>query len=477
MITIVGLGPGGPELVTRQAAEVLATAAMVYLRTRRHPAVVVIPDHVATDSFDDEYERAASFDALYSTIVERLLAQAEQEDVVYAVPGHPLVAEATVRLLRPAAADRGIALRIVAGLSFVEPALTAIGVDPFEAGLQIVDAYDPDVEPFRPALIGQLHDRHTAGLAKIALLERYPEEHRAALIRHAGLADETVDWLPLYAIDRRDDLDHLTSLFLPAIPLLDGAGSARTFDEVVHRLRRECPWDREQTHQSLRRYLIEETFEAADALDSEDLVAFGHELGDVLLQVYLNAAIAEESETFTIRDIYRWITAKLIRRHPHVFGDVAASTAEQVEANWEQIKAAERAGSGSRLDGVPRSMPALAMVNALQLRAAKAGFTWDAVDGALAQFEEELGELRAASSAEERFWELGDVLWMAAQLARWDGFEAEDVLRAAAERFRRRFTAMEAEVNAGGRMLEDCTPDELRTLWQATKAAALPDQG
>ncbi|MFN8532119.1 MAG: SAM-dependent methyltransferase [Dehalococcoidia bacterium] len=345
MITIVGLGPGGPELVTRQAAEVLATAAMVHLRTRRHPAVVVIPDHVATDSFDDEYERAASFDALYSTIVERLLAQAEQEDVVYAVPGHPLVAEATVRLLRPAAADRGIALRIVAGLSFVEPALTAIGVDPFEAGLQIVDAYDPDVEPFRPALIGQLHDRHTAGLAKIALLERYPEEHRAALIRHAGLADETVDWLPLYAIDRRDDLDHLTSLFLPAIPLLDGAGSARTFDEVVHRLRRECPWDREQTHQSLRRNLIEETFEAADAaLDSEDLVAFGHELGDgLLLQVYLNAAIAEESETFTIRDIYRWITAKLIRRHPHVFGDVAASTAEQVEAG----------GSGSRQPSRP----------------------------------------------------------------------------------------------------------------------------
>jgi len=240
---------------------------------------------------------------------------------------------------------------------------------------------------------------------------------------------------------------------------------------VVRRLRRDCPWDREQTHQSLRRYLIEETFEAVDALDSGDLVAYGQELGDVLLQVYLNAAIAEESNTFTMRDVYRWITTKLIRRHPHVFGDVAASTAEQVEANWETIKAAERNGGGSRLDGVPRSMPALALANALQLRAAKAGFTWESIEGVWAKFEEEVAELRAATSDDRRFRELGDVLWMAAQLARWYGYEAEDVLRAAAHRFRRRFAAMEARARAEGRNLEHYTRAELLALWAASKNA------
>ncbi|GIW08594.1 MAG: MazG family protein [Dehalococcoidia bacterium] len=470
MITIVGLGPGGPELVTRQAAAILANAETVYLRTRRHPAVAIIPPSVRVESFDDEYDRAESFEALYETIVSQLLATAERGDVVYAVPGHPLVAETTVRLLHERAQAAGIPVRIVAGLSFVEPALAAVAVDPLAAGLQIADASQPDVDPFRPALIGQIYDRRSAGLAKIALLERYPEEHRVALIFHAGLEDERVAWLPLYAIDRSDSIDHLTCLYLPPIALLEGAGSGaeRTFDEVVHRLRRDCPWDREQTHQSLRRYLIEETFEAVDALDSGDLVAYGHELGDVLLQVYLNAAIAEESDIFTVRDVYRWITTKLIRRHPHVFGDVAASTAEQVEANWEKIKAAERQG-GSRLDGVPRSMPALALANALQLRAAKAGFTWESIEGVWAQFDEELAELRSAKTTEERFWELGDVLWMTAQLARWEGFEAEDVLRAAADRFRRRFAAMEARAREEGRMLEQYTLDELLALWRATK--------
>jgi tetrapyrrole methylase family protein/MazG family protein len=471
MITIVGLGPGGPDLVTQQAAALLTSAEMVYLRTRRHPAVAILPPTVRVEAFDDEYERAESFDTLYETIVSHLLAAAERRDVVYAVPGHPLVAETTVRVLRDRASARGLPLRIVPGLSFVEPALAAVGVDPLEAGLQLADALQPNVEPFRPALIAQIYNRRSASLAKLALLERYPAEHRVALISHAGLADERVDWLPLYAIDRTERTDHLTCLYLPPIALLDGTGEERTFDEVVRRLRRDCPWDREQTHQSLRRYLIEETFEAVDALDSGDLVAYGQELGDVLLQVYLNAAIAEESNTFTMRDVYRWITTKLIRRHPHVFGDVAASTAEQVEANWETIKAAERNGGGSRLDGVPRSMPALALANALQLRAAKAGFTWESIEGVWAKFEEEVAELRAATSDDRRFRELGDVLWMAAQLARWYGYEAEDVLRAAAHRFRRRFAAMEARARAEGRNLEHYTRAELLALWAASKNA------
>ncbi|MDW8253788.1 MAG: nucleoside triphosphate pyrophosphohydrolase [Chloroflexota bacterium] len=471
MITVVGLGPGGPEFVTRQAAAILTSAKRVYLRTRRHPAVAIIPPAVEVETFDDDYDRAESFEALYETIVTRLLTAAERGEVIYAVPGHPLVAERSVRLLQERASAVGQQVRIIAGMSFVEPVLTAVGLDPFAAGLQIVDAFQPDLDPFRPAIVGQLYDRRRAGLVKLALLERYPDEHQVALVFHAGLEEERVEWLPLYAIDRNDAIDHLTCLYLPPIPVLAGIGSERTFDEVVHRLRRDCPWDREQTHQSLRRYLIEETFEAVDALDSGDLVAYGHELGDVLLQVYLNAAIAEETAAFTIRDVYRWITAKLIRRHPHVFGDVAATTADQVEANWEKIKAAERADTGSRLDGVPRSMPALSLANALQLRAAKAGFTWETIEGVWAQFDEELAELRAAASADDRFRELGDVLWMTAQLARWYGYDAEEVLRSAADRFRRRFAAMEELARQEGRMLEEYAPDELRALWRAAKAS------
>lgn len=474
MITIVGLGPGGPELVTQQAAALLTTAKTVYLRTRRHPAAAILPPTVDVRSFDDEYERAESFEALYETIVARLLAAAANEDVVYAVPGHPLVAETTVQLLRERAIAVGQSVRIIAGLSFLEPVLTAVGVDPFVAGLQVADAFRPEVEPFRPAIIGQLYDRRSAGLTKLALLERYPEEHRVALVFHAGLEDERVEWLPLYAIDRTDAIDHLTCLYLPPLAVLDGIGSERTFDEVVHRLRRECPWDREQTHQTLRRYLVEETFEAIDALERGDLLAYGHELGDVLLQVYLNAAIAEESETFSIRDVYRWVTTKLIRRHPHVFGDVTAATAEQVEANWEAIKAAERAGTGSRLDGVPRSMPALALANALQLRASKAGVPPETVAGRWTQFDADVARLRAAPSEHDRFRALGDVLWSTALLAHGFGIDAEEALRSAADRFRRRFAALEQRARADGRMLEQYSPAELLALWTATEEVEVP---
>jgi tetrapyrrole methylase family protein/MazG family protein len=472
MITIVGLGPGGPDLVTQQAATLLTTAETVYLRTRRHPAVAIIPPTVHVRSFDDEYERAESFEELYETIVARLLAAAADGEVIYAVPGHPLVAETTVQLLRERAPAVGQAVRIIAGLSFLEPVLTAVGVDPFVAGLQVADAFRPEVEPFRPAIIGQLSDRRRAGLTKLALLERYPEEHRVALVFHAGLADERVEWLPLYAIDRTDTIDHLTCLYLPPVPILDAVGSERTFDEVVHRLRRECPWDREQTHQSLRRYLVEETFEAIDALERGDLVAYGHELGDVLLQVYLNAAIAEETETFTMRDVYRWVTMKLIRRHPHVFGDVTVATAEQVEANWETIKAAERAGTGSRLDGVPRSMPALALANALQLRAAKAGLTPETIADPWAQFDAAVARLRAATSEPDRVRDLGDVLWSAALLAHWSGIDAEEALRAAADRFRRRFAALEQRARDAGRTVEQYAPAELLALWTATEGVS-----
>ncbi|MCL6646949.1 MAG: nucleoside triphosphate pyrophosphohydrolase [Chloroflexi bacterium] len=471
MITVVGLGPAGPELLTCQAAEVLANAPRVYLRTARHPAVAAIPASIPTESFDDLYERAETFEELYTTIVARLLERGAEGDLVYAVPGHPLVGEATVRQLQAAAAERGIPLRLIAGLSFVEPALMAVGVDALEAGLQVVDAYQPDLDPFRPALVGQLHSRRVAGLLKLALLEHYPPEHRVALIAHAGLPEVRVTWLPLATLDRRNDFDHLTCLYLPALPLLAGVGSERTFNEVVHRLRRECPWDRAQTHESLRQYLIEETFEAIDALESGDLVAYGHELGDVLLQVYLNAAIAEEHGHFTLRDVYRWITRKLIRRHPHVFGAVVADTPEQVEANWERIKASERGEHSSRLASVPRSLPALAQAVALQQRAERAGLPANDHETLWSEVERKLAELRAATGEEARFQAGGEVLWQLAQLANQLGFAAEDALRAAASRFRQRFAALEERARTSGRSLDQCSAVEISRWWQETARA------
>ncbi len=481
-ITIVGLGPGDPDLLTLAAARVLAAATTVWVRTHRHPAVAAIPGGVPVHTFDALYEAHDTFEAVYQAIAAALLAQAAEGPVVYAVPGDPAVGETAVTLLRQRAAVAGVPLTVVPGLSFVEPTLAALGWDALD-GLQLADAtelasrHHPSIDPDRPALIAQVYSRLVASDVKLVLLNQYPPEHPLTLVTGAGTgrsgagagsgedantesgADASqgtgsgasngpgadgpqLATFPLYELDRRDDLGDLATL---AVPPLSRPGSLLTLAEVVAHLRAPdgCPWDREQTHQSLRPYLLEEAHEVLAALDDGDPGSLAEELGDLLLQVVLHAQLAVEDGDFALTDVVRHITEKLLRRHPHVFGDVAVDTADQVRANWDALKAVERAAKGERdpLAGIPATLPALARAQAVQR---KAGVTADetAQAAALAAVAHDPG------APAERDARLAAALWALAAIAsRW-GLDAETVLREATGRFAGTWTA--ASPAAGG---------------------------
>ncbi|HET7376953.1 MAG TPA: MazG family protein, partial [Anaerolineae bacterium] len=405
-ITIVGLGPGSPHHLTRQAWTVLSSAAEIYVRTARHPTLAGLPATTHVNSFDYLYEQAESFSQVYSQVADEVLRLGTVGHVIYAVPGHPLVGEASVTDIVKRAKDRHIKTEIIAGLSFVEPALTALGLDALD-GLQIFDALEiarahyPLLDPDRPALLAQIYSRTIAGDVKLTLLNQYQPDHEVALLQAVGTEFEQVIRLPLAEIDRRDDVAHLTSLFVPA---LAQAGSFLSFQETIAHLRAPegCPWDRAQTHQTLRRYLLEETYEVLAALDDDDPVALCEELGDLLLQIVLQAQIAIESEEFRMTDVIAGIDAKIKRRHPHVFGEVKVNDADDVIRNWELIKRAEAATNGktktdsSVLDNIPRDLPALAAAEMIGSKAARLTFDWQSIDGVFDKVTEELREVRTA---------------------------------------------------------------------------------
>ena len=241
---------------------------------------------------------------------------------------------------------------------------------------------------------------------------------------------------------------------------------------VVHRLRVPggCPWDREQTHASLRSTLLEEAYEVLEAIDQGSMPALREELGDVLLQVLMQAEIGQESGEFSLGDVADGVREKLIRRHPHVFGDVQVSGADEVVRNWEALKAAEYRRE-SALDGVQRSLPALQWAWSLQRRAANVGFDWPDVEGALDKVREELDELRQAATPEEREAEFGDLVFSMVNVARKMGMNPEDALRQASGRFEARFRLMETAVRVAGKTLAEMPIEELDRFWEAAKLA------
>lgn len=482
-ITIVGLGPGNPGQITREAWDVLAGAQEVYLRTRVHPTVPHLPRGPHYHSFDDLYEAAEDFVQVYEAILERLIALAERgREVIYAVPGDPMVAEGTVTRLLAVCREKEVAIRVVNGVSFVEPTLAALGVDALP-GLQLVDAtdlasaYHPPINPDYAALVAQLYSRGLASDVKLTLMNQYPDDHTVTLVHAAGTAEQRVEPLALYEIDRRE-VNHLTSLYVPPLGGMGGVvTSFEGFQNTIAHLRAPdgCPWDREQTHQSLRRNLLEETYEVLEAIDANDPDRLREELGDLLLQVVLQTQIAVDEGEFTMGEVIRHIDAKIKRRHPHVWGDVdVQGSAARVAVNWEHIKAQERAENGeegrSALDGVPKTLPALAQAHEYDQRAVRLGFDWADEAGVIAKVREEIEEVIAAQTQAERFREIGDLLLVVAVWARWLGVNPEDALRAANRRFYERFTYIERRAREQGRSVSDMTLDEMDALWNEVKA-------
>ncbi len=487
-IIIVGLGPGGAELWTEAARKILTSGQEVWLRTARHPGVETLRTGgtALLHSFDAWYEEAPDFGSLYDRIAEHIVTLgAREEGVVYAVPGNPMVGEATVPRIRSRADAAGLSVTIVPGLSFIEPTLAALGIDALE-GLQIADAiqlaamHHPSLDPDRPALIAQLYSRRQAAQVKLTLMNAYPDDHPVSLVRMAGTDKEWVVTCPLFELDRQPTIDHLTTLYLPSLSPSSGLPA---FQETVAHLRAPegCPWDQEQTHQSLRPYLLEESHEVLAALDAENPEALAEELGDLLLQIVLHAQIAAEAGEFQMADIIAKIDAKIRRRHPHVFGNVVVNGVEEVLTNWEAIKRAERAAhtqgdtqgekpsEGSALDGVPPAMPALARAQAISQKAIRVGFEWPNIDGVLEKLAEEAGEVAAAQTPQEREAEVGDLLFIVVNLARWLGVDAESALRTTNERFIRRFRTMERLARERGQNLTDLDIDALDGLWEEAK--------
>jgi tetrapyrrole methylase family protein / MazG family protein len=479
-ITILGLGPGEPGLLTRQAWQVLESSTEVYLRTRQHPVVDSLPGTVQICSFDDLYDDSQTFEQVYEKIVERVLELGRRtQGVVYAVPGHPLVAEATSpEIIRRAKAER-IAVRIVDGLSFLEPACAALEIDPYPRlalvdALELVTSHVPSFPTNYPALIAQIHSPAVAADIKLTLTSLYPDEHPVKLVHAAGTAQQRVESLALYEIDRSPHVGLLTALYLP--PLAENS-SFEAFLEVVAHLRAPegCPWDREQTHQTLRADLLEETYEALAALDAGDPEGLREELGDLLLLILLHTQIASDDGEFTIVDVLRGVNTKIVHRHPHVFGDVQAASAGAVLKNWERLKAEERASQGkgevSLLAGVSLALPALLQAEQYQKRAHHVGFDWSDVQGVRAKLDEELSEVDAAVGQAEQAAEIGDLLFAVVNLARWLHLDAESALRESNARFYKRFSSIEAAARAQGRAVSDLTMDEMEALWQQAKRA------
>jgi len=454
-ITIVGLGPGAAGLLTLEAQQRLSSAGEIYVRTKRHPTVATLPGDLEVHSFDPLYQTLPTFESVYEAIATEIVRLGKRpQGVIYAVPGHPLVGEATTQRILALAAEQDVPVEIVEGLSFIGPALSALGLDPLD-GLQIADAvvvagqHHPHLSADRPALLSQLYNHKIASEVKLTLMNLYPDEHTVTLVRAAGAPGTTVRSLLLYELDRQPDLDHLTSLYVPP---LESPSSYETLQDVVAHLRAPdgCPWDRKQTHESLRDGLLEETYEVLEALDAGDADKLCEELGDLLLQVGLQTQIAVEEGEFMPGEVVAGIVDKLWRRHPHVFGDLTVKDVDQVLHNWEAIKQQERGEKEavSALNGVPRALPALARAQALSDRAARFDYEKEAIlpdslAQCLAQMEKEMLSCDALARKET----LGQALLALVHLARHLEIDAESALREAAASFITRFSRWERTKN------------------------------
>lgn len=351
---------------------------------------------------------------------------------------------------------------------------------PWIQGVAIVDALTLDnaaLLPSRSMLLLQTYNRQVCSDLKLTLMDSYPDDTQVCLIKAAGVSgQERISWLPLYQLDRQSWVDHLTSVYVPAVG--EEQSCLTPLDpltEIMSQLRSDngCPWDKEQNHRSLRRYVIEEAYEVADAIDLGDMNKLCEELGDLLLQVVFHAHIAEENRQFDMNDVIKEIVAKMIRRHPHVFDNIEVHDAGEVIHNWEEIKAKEREGLGDTgIINVPMAMPSLMLAEKVQSQVSRVGFDWDKPQEALKKVTEEVNELLAVietgNMARIRE-EMGDMLFAAVNVSRLLKLEPEEVLKEAVGKFIRRFRYMEQEVKQQNVSMRALSLDQLEELWQKSK--------
>ena len=477
-ITVVSLGPGDPRLLTLQTLEALRSSRCLILRTAHHRmAEWLCGENIPFTDLDDLYDQYEDFDELHAVMAKKLWEAAGTSPVTFAVIDAQT--DGAVRALRSSVPADG-RVTIIPGVTMADACLSLLPEEFEQTGsvriLPAIDALEAAPDPSTPLLVTEIWDRVLASDLKLRLAEHYGDEMKAVIYPSSVKINRKPIVIPLMELDRQRTYDHTVCLYIPAADLR--ARERYCFDDllrVMHLLRQRCPWDSQQTHESLRKYLIEEAYEAVGAIDEDDMDHLADELGDVLLQIAFHADIAQSMGEFTISDVTTAIVHKMIFRHAHIFGSVHCDTAEEVTSSWEKLKKQEKGltSQSSVLADVSRGLPALMRAAKVQKKAAQVGFDWDDALGALPKIHEEadevLEELRAGRDPGE---ELGDLLFSCVNVARLAGLEPEELLSAATEKFIRRFTGMENLIISDGKSLEGLTLAEMDVYWNRVKEAA-----
>lgn len=477
MIKIIGLGPGSSGDLTIKAIEVMKNAKKVYLRTFKHPNVDYIKKSgIIFDTFDGMYDSAEDFDSLYLEIANIIV---NEEDVVYAVPGHPLVAEKSVEHIIKMCEQQGREYELITALSFIDAVISAVKIDPVK-GLKIIDGLQLDTqEPdtLSSNIVTQMYNKFVASNIKIKLMDYYDDEQEVYIIKAAGVEGlERIEKVCLYEIDRVEWVDYLTSLYIPPCTVNKKHGF-KDLVSIINTLRGEngCPWDREQTHESLEKCLIEECYEVIEAIRNKDTENLCEELGDLLLQVVFHSSIASDYDGFSIQDVTNTVTEKMIKRHPHIFSDVSIETSDDVLDNWEAIKMKEKNQESYTkvLKDIPMNFPGLLRAQKLQDKARKVGFDFDNTEETIEKITEELDEMLEAykgGSKEEIEEEIGDLLFSIVNFSRFLKINSEICLTNTIEKFIKRFEYIENKTLENGKTISNISPGDMNVLWEASKS-------
>ncbi|WP_125154109.1 nucleoside triphosphate pyrophosphohydrolase [Clostridium rectalis] len=479
MIKVVGLGPGAKEALTLGTIDVLKQCKHVYLRTHKHPTVEYLKDFgIEFTTFDNKYEQMDSFDEVYQSIAKDIIKNYEEfHDIVYAVPGHPLVAEKSVINLLKLCREENIDIDILPAVSFVDSMMEALKLDPIE-GIKIIDAFDIKnqlLDKRVGTIITQVYNKFIASEVKLTLLEYYKDETEIYFVRAAGVKGlQSVRKIPIYELDRQLDIDYLTSIFIPK----DENNNNDFYDllNIMEKLRSGdgCPWDRDQTHESLKKYLIEESYEVIDAIDNNDDDGIVEELGDVLLQVVFHSQIGKEEGFFNINDVIKGICDKMITRHPHVFNNMLVNSSEEVLDNWDKIKKKEKGfiTYTEELKHIGKTFPALIRADKVQKKAAKVGFDWDKVEDAMEKVLEEFYEVKDVyknNNREKILEEVGDLIFATVNVARFLDIDPEFALNYTIDKFISRFQYIEKSAVNMDVKLNEMTLEQMNQLWEESK--------
>ena len=458
-LTVVGLGPGSAELLTAEARQRLTAAHGLVVASQYFSAFRHLLPNIPVDLLPDSGE---------SAMLTRLLDLAQSAgDVVFAVPGNPVLDGTLTHRLISACSGRDIHLGVVPGISLADWAMQRLRLDPTVGpglaagnGIQIADGRGEGLDPSRAALVLITAGRADLDALQARLLTLYPADTHIVLLNPFTASDGNHQQpITLAELAAASPLQW-GCLYLPRLALTENLATFEGLAQIVAKLRAPdgCPWDREQTHESLKRYLLEEAYEALDALDKGDLAGLQEELGDILLNILLQCQIASEAGEFETRDVLRHIAEKLIRRHPHVFGDLRLSSAAEVMSNWEALKSKERAENRSMLDGLPVSLPALAYTRSLQER--------------LGSLQLEALGAQGGSPPPENIDGLGQALFDLAYRAALLGLDPAEALLHANSRFRAKIAALENKVRSRGTTLSEVGRAQTLELWQSIQQDA-----